>query len=153
MINSLTWDLCCSVSNMAAKVGELEDSIREVYQHSKDNRKEVGRLEGKTELFYLWTRCEICSDFSVCRVCIFSFLEGVISEMSKTRNMQELLTVITCQITTAAPDRRGQRSKQEQQKLKSRLQLIRLTLTWLHMIYCVFRFNLWRPIKSETSSW
>uniref|UniRef100_A0A3Q4MK66 C-type lectin domain containing 11A n=1 Tax=Neolamprologus brichardi TaxID=32507 RepID=A0A3Q4MK66_NEOBR len=26
-------------------VGELEDSIQEVYQHSKDNRKEIGRLE------------------------------------------------------------------------------------------------------------
>lgn len=32
--------------NMAAKVVELEDNIREVYQHSKDNRKETGRLEG-----------------------------------------------------------------------------------------------------------
>lgn len=31
---------------MAAKVLELEDNIREVYQHSKDNRKETGRLEG-----------------------------------------------------------------------------------------------------------
>lgn len=29
-----------------AKVSELEDTIREVYQHSKDNRKETGRLEG-----------------------------------------------------------------------------------------------------------
>ncbi|XP_022071199.1 C-type lectin domain family 11 member A isoform X1 [Acanthochromis polyacanthus] len=34
------------LSRMDAKVGELEDSIREVYQHSKDNRKEIGRLEG-----------------------------------------------------------------------------------------------------------
>lgn len=32
--------------NMAAKVVELEDNIQEVYQHSKDNRKETGRLEG-----------------------------------------------------------------------------------------------------------
>lgn len=32
---------------MAAKVLELEDSIREVYQHSKNNRKETGRLEGE----------------------------------------------------------------------------------------------------------
>lgn len=32
--------------NTAAKVGELEDNIQEVYQHSKDNRKETGRLEG-----------------------------------------------------------------------------------------------------------
>lgn len=30
----------------AAEVEELEDTIREVYQHSKDNRKEMGRLEG-----------------------------------------------------------------------------------------------------------
>lgn len=36
---------------MAAKVLELEDSIREVYQHSKNNRKETGRLEGE---FALW---------------------------------------------------------------------------------------------------
>ncbi|KAM9703202.1 C-type lectin domain family 11 member A isoform 1-T1 [Menidia menidia] len=34
------------LSKMDAKVGELEDNIREVHQHSKDNRKEVGRLEG-----------------------------------------------------------------------------------------------------------
>ncbi|XP_070843355.1 C-type lectin domain family 11 member A [Chaetodon trifascialis] len=34
------------LSRMDAKVGELEDNIREVYQHSKDNRKETGRLEG-----------------------------------------------------------------------------------------------------------
>lgn len=33
-------------TNTAAKVMELEDNIREVYQHSKDNRKETGRLEG-----------------------------------------------------------------------------------------------------------
>ncbi|KAK2889978.1 hypothetical protein Q8A73_018278 [Channa argus] len=34
------------LSRMDAKVGELEDNIREVYQHSKVNRKEIGRLEG-----------------------------------------------------------------------------------------------------------
>nr|XP_057927337.1 C-type lectin domain family 11 member A isoform X2 [Doryrhamphus excisus] len=34
------------LSNMAAKMVELEDQIRDVYQHSKDNRKEMGRLEG-----------------------------------------------------------------------------------------------------------
>ncbi|XP_026196859.1 C-type lectin domain family 11 member A [Anabas testudineus] len=33
------------LSRMDAKVGELEDSIQEIYQHSKDNRKEIGRLE------------------------------------------------------------------------------------------------------------
>ena len=38
---------------MAAKVGELEDDIREVRQHSKDNRKEVGRLEGTSALSHL----------------------------------------------------------------------------------------------------
>lgn len=38
--------LLFAITNMAAKVGELEDSIQEVYQHSKDNRKEMGRLEG-----------------------------------------------------------------------------------------------------------
>ncbi|XP_068564598.1 C-type lectin domain family 11 member A [Cebidichthys violaceus] len=34
------------LTRVDAKVEELEDSIREVYQHSKDNRKEMGRLEG-----------------------------------------------------------------------------------------------------------
>lgn len=34
-----------------AKVGELDDSIREIYQHSKDNRKEIGRLEGIKVIF------------------------------------------------------------------------------------------------------
>ncbi|MEQ2276287.1 hypothetical protein XENORESO_017047, partial [Xenotaenia resolanae] len=34
------------ISRLDAKVGDLEDSIQEVYQHSKDNRKEIGRLEG-----------------------------------------------------------------------------------------------------------
>ncbi|CAB1416924.1 unnamed protein product [Pleuronectes platessa] len=33
------------LSRMDGKVGELEDDIREVRQHSRDNRKEVGRLE------------------------------------------------------------------------------------------------------------
>lgn len=42
---------CFPVTNVAAKVGELEDSIREVYQHSKDNRKEIGRLEGIRVVF------------------------------------------------------------------------------------------------------
>lgn len=40
------------ITQMAAKVGELEDSIREVYQHSKDNRKEIGRLEGTSVSFF-----------------------------------------------------------------------------------------------------
>ncbi|XP_004083930.1 C-type lectin domain family 11 member A [Oryzias latipes] len=31
---------------MDGKVGDLEDSIRDVHQHSKVNRKELGRLEG-----------------------------------------------------------------------------------------------------------
>ncbi|KAM9779352.1 C-type lectin domain family 11 member A [Syngnathus typhle] len=34
------------LSRMDAKVAEMEDKIQEVYQHSKDNRKETGRLEG-----------------------------------------------------------------------------------------------------------
>ncbi|XP_019745076.1 C-type lectin domain family 11 member A [Hippocampus comes] len=34
------------LSRMDAKVAEMEDKIREVFQHSKDNRKETGRLEG-----------------------------------------------------------------------------------------------------------
>ncbi|XP_043962084.1 LOW QUALITY PROTEIN: C-type lectin domain family 11 member A [Gambusia affinis] len=34
------------LSKLDAKVGDLEDSIQEVYRHSKDNRKEIGRLEG-----------------------------------------------------------------------------------------------------------
>ncbi|XP_061667746.1 C-type lectin domain family 11 member A-like [Syngnathoides biaculeatus] len=38
--------LMARLSRMDAKVAELEDRIREVYQHSKDNRKETGRLEG-----------------------------------------------------------------------------------------------------------
>ncbi|KAJ0061220.1 hypothetical protein NL108_013515, partial [Boleophthalmus pectinirostris] len=33
------------LTRMDAKVVELEDNIREVHQHSKDNRKELGRLE------------------------------------------------------------------------------------------------------------
>lgn len=33
--------------NTAAKVLELEDSVREVFQHSRNNRKETGRLEGE----------------------------------------------------------------------------------------------------------
>ena len=40
--------LCLLFTHTAAKVGELEDKIQEVYQHSKDNRKETGRLEGNT---------------------------------------------------------------------------------------------------------
>ncbi|TNN49137.1 C-type lectin domain family 11 member A [Liparis tanakae] len=38
--------LVSPVTHTAAKVEELEDSVREVYRHSKDNRKEMGRLEG-----------------------------------------------------------------------------------------------------------
>lgn len=34
------------LTRMDAKVAELEDNIRDVHQHSKDNRKELGRLEG-----------------------------------------------------------------------------------------------------------
>ncbi|XP_061560583.1 C-type lectin domain family 11 member A-like isoform X2 [Phycodurus eques] len=34
------------LSRMDDKMAELEDKIREVYQHSKNNRKETGRLEG-----------------------------------------------------------------------------------------------------------
>lgn len=40
---------------MAAKVLELEDSVREVYQHSKNNRKETGRLEGESPARF-WRR-------------------------------------------------------------------------------------------------
>lgn len=40
------------VHQLTAKVSELEESIREVYQHSKDNRKELGRLEGTSWLSY-----------------------------------------------------------------------------------------------------
>ncbi|TWW68564.1 C-type lectin domain family 11 member A [Takifugu flavidus] len=34
------------LTTMDAKVLELEDSVREAFQHSRDNRKETGRLEG-----------------------------------------------------------------------------------------------------------
>ena len=46
--NDFHISLCLLFPHMAAKVGELEDKIEEVYQHSKDNRKETGRLEGNT---------------------------------------------------------------------------------------------------------
>ncbi len=47
------------VMNMAAKVGELEDSIREVYQHSKDNRKEIGKLEGMSDFPLILICCSL----------------------------------------------------------------------------------------------
>lgn len=49
------------ITQMAAKVGELEDSIQEVYQHSKDNRKEIGRLEGTCVSFFLRSTSSIPS--------------------------------------------------------------------------------------------
>lgn len=45
------------LTNTAAKVTELEDNIQEVYQHSKDNRKETGRLEGITHLCCITFDC------------------------------------------------------------------------------------------------
>lgn len=47
----LRFTLMVIILSIIAKVGDLEDSIQEVYQHSKDNRKEIGRLEGKLNLF------------------------------------------------------------------------------------------------------
>lgn len=52
-----------------AKVSEMEDTIREVYQHSKDNRKETGRLEGiKIKILLLNSTFQSCNmlDLVVC---------------------------------------------------------------------------------------
>lgn len=38
--------------NTAATVLELEDSVREVLQHSRNNRKETGRLEGEFPVWF-----------------------------------------------------------------------------------------------------
>lgn len=53
-------------NNMAARVEELEDSIAEVYQHSKVNRKEMGRLEGNGDMFLqTWLQVDATSESEI----------------------------------------------------------------------------------------
>ncbi|XP_077442858.1 C-type lectin domain family 11 member A isoform X1 [Stigmatopora argus] len=50
------------LSRMEVKVVELEDKIREVYQHGKDNRKATGRLEGYQKGLRVGYKCYLVYD-------------------------------------------------------------------------------------------
>lgn len=45
------------LSRMDAKVSELEDSLQDVFRHSRDTRKEIGRLEGCQKGLRLGYKC------------------------------------------------------------------------------------------------
>lgn len=85
------------LTNTVAKVTELEDNIREVYQHSKDNRKETGRLEGITHLCYVTFDCwaELKDDNADTQKETHNVIFPTLSTLKKSVNSQSNLGRLT----------------------------------------------------------